>query len=113
MGFSKEAQEIIEDIAIAIYFRHTALKVGIRNTKPWHELPLEETKIYWDDAKTIFGLLRVKGYGKRCDLVIPENPYPDDVHLAAGVYDGLKRGAFEKACEKFKELNKGWKPIKE
>jgi len=32
-----------------------------------------------------------------------ENPYSDDVHLAAGQYDGLKRSAFNEAIQAVKE----------
>ena len=34
---------------------------------------------------------------------LPENPHPDDVHLAAGVYDGLKRTAVEEYIQQVKE----------
>ena len=50
---SKELEVMTEYIAMGLYFRHEALKVGAANVKPWHELPFEETRIYWDDAKMV------------------------------------------------------------
>lgn len=52
---SKELEAMLEYIAMGLYFRHEALKVGAKNVKPWHELPLEKTQIYWDDARMVLG----------------------------------------------------------
>ena len=42
------------------------------------------------------------------DAELPENPNSTDVHLDAGVYDGLMHGA----VEEYKELLTGWKKEK-
>ena len=37
-------------------------------------------------------------------IKLPENPYGTDVHLDAGVYDGLYRRVFNEALQQFKEI---------
>lgn len=63
---SKELEAMMEYIAKELYLRHEALRVGVDNVKPWHELPLEETQIYWDDAKMVLGF---KADGMRIAVV--------------------------------------------
>ena len=85
---SKELEGMLEGIAMGLYFRHEALKVGVRNVKPWHELPLKETQIYWDDAKMVLGF---KADGMRIAVVkmgFAETLYPntkDEQHLVEEV----------------------------
>lgn len=41
-------------------------------------------------------------------LQLPENPYGSNVHLDAGVYDGLHKRVFDEALQQVKELNPEW-----
>lgn len=51
------------------------------------------------------------GVGLKVDLKIPENSYYPERGAMTEALDIAKQRAFNEACQKFKELNKGFEPL--